>query len=785
MIQLFGKNYRKDGLKIISGTFKTQEFYSQAVLLHLLQGSVEVTGAGDPLLLKGQKLMILKGREHAVLQSAEASTYLMIYSIPSQLLNSVANYNPYAFENAVIDESAGQGQKLLVQSNQILQYLREREGRLDFHLLSLALELIHLLTSHYMTKRSMKKDSDSRILDVLLYIEENYREAVTLEDIAAYFGVSGAYFSRYFKQQTGTGYIEYLTNYRLEAIAKQILSSNEKIAKIASAEGFTNLNSFNKKFKAKYSMTPREFKAQFKQEKDADRHDDGTIQELADIPERLIFTSDSQQIRVGAEGTLIPNNHPWNKILNIGSAQDLLQHDLRTHVTLLKNALDIEYLRFWNLFTKSMNFDPAVTVSYNFEKVDSVLDFLVAQGLKPFIELSYKVKRVHRSAREALIFEKEDFKFSLNSREWTDLLKQFMKHINERYGRRQVSKWRFEFSFGYTSGESELEELIEHYKRTYETIKQFTDAKIGGPGANVKPDFTADLKTMYQKKVSFDFISYMIYPYKDYEKGERNATQVEDENFLKKKALEIREAVSASPYKDSEIYITEWSNTISNRNIFNDSVQKGSYLLKNLTSVIGIVDAIAYWVGSDLFGEFIDSRDVLHGGAGLITKGGIIKPVFNAFRFLGFLRENIVYLDHQLIVTKNEDGEYSLLAFSFKKPDPSYYLVHEDQLDGKDFGKYFSDHSSLKIDLLLETSGTGKYEAKMFRVNEDSGNVIARWKDLGYRSSLVDKDMEYLKRGAEPKVNYFPVTGLNGELLISEELAPHEFIYMSITPLSE
>ncbi len=40
--------------------------------------------------------------------------------------------------------------------------------------------------------------------------------------------------------------------------------------------------------------------------------------------------------------------------MNIGSAEDLLQSDLRNHVNRLKKNFDLSYIRFWNLFTKGM-----------------------------------------------------------------------------------------------------------------------------------------------------------------------------------------------------------------------------------------------------------------------------------------------------------------------------------------------------------------------------------------------------------------------------------------------
>ncbi len=51
---------------------------------------------------------------------------------------------------------------------------------------------------------------------------------ITLDEIAAYFNVSSAYFSRFFKKQVGINFTQYLTNLRLEKAAAAIRFSLNK-----------------------------------------------------------------------------------------------------------------------------------------------------------------------------------------------------------------------------------------------------------------------------------------------------------------------------------------------------------------------------------------------------------------------------------------------------------------------------------------------------------------------------------------------------------------------------
>ena len=47
-----------------------------------------------------------------------------------------------------------------------------------------------------------------------------------------------------------------------------------------------------------------------------------------------------------------PLNRIWQKVINIGSAQDLLRSEVQEHVMLLKDSLKFTYVRFWNAFSK-------------------------------------------------------------------------------------------------------------------------------------------------------------------------------------------------------------------------------------------------------------------------------------------------------------------------------------------------------------------------------------------------------------------------------------------------
>lgn len=95
---------------------------------------------------------------------------------------------------------------------------------------------------------------------ILKYIETHYMEKITIADIAAKTGISPSHFMRCFRQAMGTTFTAYLNDYRLTIASRLLLVSDAQILAIASECGYDNLSYFNRVFKARFGMTPREYR---------------------------------------------------------------------------------------------------------------------------------------------------------------------------------------------------------------------------------------------------------------------------------------------------------------------------------------------------------------------------------------------------------------------------------------------------------------------------------------------------------------------------------------------
>ena len=99
-----------------------------------------------------------------------------------------------------------------------------------------------------------------KIKIILKYIETNYMHKISIAEIAKEVDFSESHFMRYFKENMGVSFVDYLREYRLTMAARLLLVSDVTILSIAEEVGFDNLSYFNREFKKHYGVTPSQYR---------------------------------------------------------------------------------------------------------------------------------------------------------------------------------------------------------------------------------------------------------------------------------------------------------------------------------------------------------------------------------------------------------------------------------------------------------------------------------------------------------------------------------------------
>ena len=137
-------------------------------------------------------------------------------------------------------------------------YLKECYHDIDQMLVFLLLDNLAKEKRDYIELKDNKYKN--RIINIIKYMETNYQEDLSVDNIAERFEISNGYLSKLFKDNLDVTVKEYLTRLRLWHAEEELISTDYPVIDIALNNGFPNVKSFNQTFKRKYFLTPAKYR---------------------------------------------------------------------------------------------------------------------------------------------------------------------------------------------------------------------------------------------------------------------------------------------------------------------------------------------------------------------------------------------------------------------------------------------------------------------------------------------------------------------------------------------
>lgn len=454
----------------------------------------------------------------------------------------------------------------------------------------------------------------------------------------------------------------------------------------------------------------------------------------------------------------------WQTLTTAGRAAEGLRSDWQEQFRTLKADLDFQYIRFHGIFNDEMmvyHESSDGTVTFNWNYIDKLYDFLIQMKTRPFVELGFMPSSLRRSD-ETIYWWKGNIAPPHDLNKWVYLVDSFVRHCIQRYGLNEVQHWYFE-----VWNEPDLEgvcwtgtkeEYFEFYHATANAIKSISpELTVGGPALNygtaLQKTWLSDFLTFCeQNEVPIDFISFHMYSeYIDArEPISTGLTEIKQAAFYQEIIQSVQETLDHANRRDLDLHVTEWNFSLSSRNLIHDTMFMGPFIIKHVLDTIGKVQSLGFWTFTDIFEEFLAGTSIFHGGFGLMNMQGLKKPSYYAYSLLKKLGSQILKNGEQYIITKqNEDIQ--ILAFNYCHVDQLFTEGDWSGISEKDRYNVFDLKEQISLEFTLHNL-SGNYKYTHYQLDRKHGSVFDEWLEMGAPESPSIEEINYLQKRSGPVI---------------------------------
>lgn len=685
-----------------------------------------------------------------------------------------------------------------------------------FSRLALFYDLLSELSLYFSAENRVvlpKEKYDRRIRRICDYIENNYQNSLSLQDVADNVNLSTSYLSNFFKKWCGKSFLSYYTDVRLDHAVKALLEKDVSIEKIAFENGFSDPRSFVSAFKKRYHALPSDYRKSFKATTKRTElcSEDITGEEFSEALRILssfelsaeTSLSEPQDGEVkAAEYVELKNldvtaknknafKPTFNSFLGIPSAHDLLLSDIQNILRRVSKETGFKYIRFHGIFSDDMGVyreDENGNAQYSYFLIDNILDFIISIGLKPIIELSFMPKDLARDPEKTLFSGYVLVSEPKSLEKWRAFCTDFVNHLTSRYGVSEMQSWLFSVWNNPDSSENlfgfeRQEDFFEFYKESYLAIKSaLPTAKIGTPSfASLYCDnfpFIASFLDYCAKNdcppefINFSFSYDVIEKENDMPYTLYLLRVAKDKDGFGKAIAHAKSFLQTTAYGDLPVYISSWAFTNSSKNLLNDTCFISCLFVKDYLENFDSVDALGYWCLSDQNTRSNFNEQLFHGGRGMFTKNGIEKSIYNALKLLSKLDSEVIYRGNGYFITRSYKKLHVMLYNYVQYSD--IFADGALPIDKTDRYKPFNMNHKKKFTLSFENVTQSDALVKKFVINRDSGSCFDTFVKMGDVELKYDDELEYLKKSAGYAISLEEKHVENGSFTLEETLLPLE-----------
>lgn len=243
--KFFCKSYENDW-----GDF---HFHSSIELYIVLEGEMEVTINHNRKTLKAMQMSAALSYDAHAYKTPEHSRSL-IFIVPTYMckdfveyVNNKKVYNPFITDSFVVEK--------------IVSFIQQtRKDHINPITLSGYIQIILGMVIDNLGFEEVGKKIDNDLASqMLFYINDNFKDDISLKKMSLHFGFSESYISRYFKECFNIGFNRYLNILRLKNVLLLMKEKQHNITYCAIESGFNSLRTFYRAFCEEFECTPKQY----------------------------------------------------------------------------------------------------------------------------------------------------------------------------------------------------------------------------------------------------------------------------------------------------------------------------------------------------------------------------------------------------------------------------------------------------------------------------------------------------------------------------------------------
>ena len=397
------------------------------------------------------------------------------------------------------------------------------------------------------------------------------------------------------------------------------------------------------------------------------------LQAAAQVPS----AAEKNVLVVDAKAPSHPFPHFWEQMFGSGRAILSLRDSYRSDLRAVKQITDFTYIRFHAIFDDEVGIyseDNEGHPVYNFSYIDQIYDGLLANRVRPFVEISFMPNQLAASHTLHTFWYHPNVAPPKDWSRWDDLVAAFARHLVERYGIDEVSQWYFEVwnepNLDFWAGQPKQETYWELYDQTATTLKKVSSRlRVGGPSTAQAAWVDAFIRHCAEKQIPLDYVSTHVYANDTGQDVFGTQENIPRDRMVCRAVDKVHHQIESSPMPKLPLIWSEFNASYKNERDVTDAAYMGPWLADTIRQCDGLVDSMSYWSFSDVFEEQGVVKTPFYGGYGLIAEDDIPKPAFNAFKLLHELGDERIQLDSDsALLTRRKDGALVLALWNYSPP---------------------------------------------------------------------------------------------------------------------